>query len=364
MRLDWEKVKQRFKKKNIKQIALIGVVVSGGMLGSLTGNLPGEFVPLIESIDCISGEVFSDDRGICVVDINCEDTGVCAELEAYLQEQSEVSILDIIPERALHTTEELFFETYGTQATILSQYDVSYGKRAVLQRIASNPGRVPKEWRALQGAVLLHDELWDIFSDIVPYSIRSRVTGFDLVSDGLDGMLAAAEPNIKEGTWTILVDVVDAAGEDGHEELIATLIHELAHIITLDTSQRDGEKKDSCAGYEATEIGCLREDAYLSAYVSAFWQPAPFIPLYQVPNPEILRSELTRRYRVASGDFGSAYATMSQEEDIAETFIRFVLAGAEEKEEGIIQEKIDFFYQYPELVELRSYIRGRVLEKI
>ncbi|WP_419865888.1 putative zinc-binding metallopeptidase [Ureibacillus xyleni] len=87
------------------------------------------------------------------------------------------------------------------------------------------------------------------------------------------------------------------------------------------------------------DSGCFYKDAYLTSFYREFWE---------VPG---------------SGDlhdfFVSEYARVSPEEDFAESFAHFVLTQTPEGN-TVKDEKILYFYQFEELVQLRTKILSRV----
>ena len=58
-------------------------------------------------------------------------------------------------------------------------------------------------------------------------------------------------------------------------------------------------------------------------------------------------------------DFVTDYASTDPSEDIAESFTYFVLWDAPEGD-AVWEEKLNFFYRYPELVEFRTQARARL----
>ena len=120
-------------------------------------------------------------------------------------------------------------------------------------------------------------------------------------------------------------------------ELRHTIIHEFAHILTVNANQIDMrlERGDTCPTFELDE-GCSEDNSYLFAFYEAF---------YENGNND--------------GDeaFVTDYASENIVEDMAESFTFFVLRDRPEGE-TIAQEKIIFFYNYDELVDMRADIRG------
>jgi len=59
-------------------------------------------------------------------------------------------------------------------------------------------------------------------------------------------------------------------------------------------------------------------------------------------------------------DFVTEYASTNPGEDIAESFAFFVLRPKPSSSKKKSDQKMLFFFDYPELVKLRSYVRSRI----
>ncbi len=68
-------------------------------------------------------------------------------------------------------------------------------------------------------------------------------------------------------------------------------------------------------------------------------------------------------YLSREDDFVSDYAATSPEEDIAESFATFVLK-PKPTGDTLADEKVAFFYDYPELVKLRGEMSGRLYSRL
>jgi len=193
-----------------------------------------------------------------------------------------------------------------------------------------------------------------------------------------------------------------------------TLVHENAHILTLSASQSDnnimdwpsfcdkfddgsinwGECDDdainqtiaqreiACApNYYAPNSGCMKDDSYLDKYFQKFW--ADIYREYSYGGTKNMSHyDFYKKYY---DRFVTNYAASSPTEDIAEAFSAFVLwddetidnkkkwckaygwnlvdkirwkwCQKEYRDNSMWEEKIRFFYDFPELVEMRDFIR-------
>ncbi|GAB4400706.1 MAG: hypothetical protein OHK0052_24280 [Anaerolineales bacterium] len=232
---------------------------------------------------------------------------------------------------------------------------------------------VPDELMDAQADEANHAAIWETFTAIIPASGRQDVAEFAVMTDGVDNTLAAVsqttyDPNL----WLLEVDVADA---ENTPLLIATLVHEYAHLLTLGPAQVEPseaifnnpdddavyfDEQSACPRYFPGE-GCPKAGAYIDAFYQQFWDEiyAEWQDVNLIEDEDAYYEALDEFYYAYEDWFVSDYAATNPEEDIAETFMFFVLA---EKPAGdtIAEEKILFFYEYPELVRLRQQIRSGI----
>lgn len=144
---------------------------------------------------------------------------------------------------------------------------------------------------------------------------------------------------------------------------IYTLVHEFAHLLTLNQSQMVYYPQDaaSVSDFEIgcqthlVQEGCLREISYLEAFLDIFRTPED---AYVTEHGETERAAQAI-YKTHPEDFVTEYASTNPAEDIAESFVFFIL---ESKPTGstAADRKIAFFRSYPELVTLRIHMRNRL----
>ncbi|QAV69931.1 hypothetical protein ESZ53_05475 [Salinibacterium sp. UTAS2018] len=96
--------------------------------------------------------------------------------------------------------------------------------------------------------------------------------------------------------------------------------------------------------------GCPFDDSYLFAYYSEFW------PDFSLDDLEA-ETEEDKEERYTPEEFVTDYAATIPSEDAAEVFAEWVLADELPNGDTIVDEKLRFFEDYPELVELRDTIR-------
>ncbi len=228
---------------------------------------------------------------------------------------------------------------------------------------------VPSNLESYQQDTALHQEMWDFIVTVVPADYRSGVVNFIVFTDGPAGTLGAVEQTDDPDTWSLEMDVRDAAN---FSDLATTLIHEVAHIFTLNPSQvaTDYEVFNNPDDYYAYEQGdaacdtyfmfegCSYPDSYINLFFERYWWNvyAEWLEINQEEDEATLENRLYDFYGQYADEFVSEYAVTSPEEDIAETFMYFVLA-PQPAGDTIAEEKILFFYYFPELVLLRDQMR-------
>ena len=202
----------------------------------------------------------------------------------------------------------------------------------------------------LREDTLTQEEIWEFFVGFMPQSQRELIAEFVIFTDGTDNVVAAADlvSEAPEG-WSIEIDIADASDR---AELTYNLLHEYAHVLTLNGTQfaPDGGGDATYQSEEEWTTG----DSYLNLFYQQFW--ADIYSEWELAYDEDYLDEF---YEEHTDEFLTDYAATEPEEDIAESWLYFVIS--ERPEEGsIAQQKIDFFYDFPELVSLREQIRDNL----
>ncbi len=163
-------------------------------------------------------------------------------------------------------------------------------------------------------------------------------------TDGYSYILGtcSAQDEMTADSFDIRIDKYDFFDEDGNcpdvYKMLATMVHEYGHALTLNADQIEVSALEE--GFSYNDISIYKEDSYMKAYYDRFYE-----------------GEKRREYAFYPEDYVDEYAGESGiYEDIAETFMVFVTS-SEPDEASVAAEKIRFFYEYPELAEIREYIR-------
>ena len=228
-----------------------------------------------------------------------------------------------------------------------------------------------------------HQEIWDYFSAMIPYEYRENLVEFIIFTGGSDGTLAMVDSYLYydenetpiRDEWALNVDIEDAfidgelyADSSDTYGLTYTLIHEFGHLLTLTieqvepvdwyTEEEYNTAFEACDGVFIRE-GCADEDSYITAFYEDFWTDiyGEWDEIQYILDDDEYYDALYTFYLDHEEQFVNDYAATDLGEDIAESFAYFVVR---EKPLGdsIWEEKMLFFYDYDEFVDLRHSIRA------
>ena len=245
--------------------------------------------------------------------------------------------------------------------SVLAVYDASEGELTALAYQADDDPLAADE--------ALHAELWAEWSELVPPYWSRRVARFELATDGPAGIAAAVQRLDDEGDrWLLAVDPVDAL--ERRETYLQTLVHELAHIVTLGdgrvvVDRRPAptlvEQAERCDGPPTSE-GCAAPGSVIGAFSDRFWD------LDRVGGPDGVattgdrESATIERYLAARDDYVSAYAASSPGEDVAESFVALAF-DLPQPAGSVAARKVAFLRADAELFaiadRIREVLRGR-----
>ena len=215
---------------------------------------------------------------------------------------------------------------------------------------------------------------WNVFYNIFPKKLtQTYIKRLVLFSDGLDektGALGALSTSNSE--WQLILDVVDVDFKSGNRERIRqslyTFIHEFGHLLTLNNTQIKPtlkEEQDKDEPYLTIE-GEAYENSYINLFVKRFWSGSllnewdHIQKKYCFVEQKSCLEKLYGLYEENYTDFLTDYAAESPEEDIAESWTAFVLHEKIEEPKTVAEQKMNFFYRFPELVKYRKTIRKNI----
>lgn len=205
-----------------------------------------------------------------------------------------------------------------------------------------------------------YEKIWREIKDKVGTNLLASLDSFIVYSDGKDETLAYVNYiDDKASRWYMAIDIEDSINMEDNslkEDFYFTIVHELAHVITLNDTQAIYNSEPSFGKYFEEDIS-FNEDSYLNEFYNRFWT-------YSIDESRIIQNLDNEdiRYKFFlrhENSFVTDYAATSPSEDIAESFAYFVI---NEKPMGneIWEQKIRFFYEFEELVEIKNNIRKRL----
>jgi hypothetical protein len=221
---------------------------------------------------------------------------------------------------------------------------------------------VAENLKPLQADTTSQQRIWDYFIKIIPAEQRATITKYKIMTDGTGNFNAQVESEINwdqnstTEKWSLLVDLADFVDE---RQFTSTLIHEFGHILTLNINQLDFKQDAANCPRYLKDNGCSQPNSYLQLFYERFWTGIydEWHVIASQSDPAAVKSGLETFYQAHPQDFVSQYATSAAHEDIAESWMNFVLSP---KLAGntLAEQKVNFFYEFPELVQIRSQVIG------
>ena len=220
-------------------------------------------------------------------------------------------------------------------------------------------------------------QVWDYFAALIPLEQRKYLSEYHVISDGEDNTLAmVTQTETDMNSWALEVDIFDTANA---QDLTDTLIHEFSHLLSLNPSQVPASKRIfdnpddydiydgeayACKTYFPGE-GCSLPESYINQFYQRFWkkiQPE-WTALDELESDDDYYAALDRLYIKYQDQFVSDYAATDTSEDFAEVFTVFILE-PKPNADTIADQKVLFFYEFPELVSLRGQIGHNLCTRV
>jgi hypothetical protein len=253
--------------------------------------------------------------------------------------------------------------------------EISLATYKVIGEQISDPvfDSVPANLKSEQENLAAQQVVWTYFTSIIPEENRRMVSNYAVLTDGQANLLAAVAPLPSDPShWMLEVDIADSTD---YANLTFTMIHEFGHLLTLNADQvapstavfsnpHDknvyNQEAAACPTYFTGE-GCSNPNSYINQYYQHFWKDiyAEWSQIDQIDDQRDYYEKLTQFYQHYEDRFVSEYASTNPGEDIAESWAFFVL-GPKPQGNTIADQKVLFFYEHPELVQLRAQILTRL----
>ncbi len=268
------------------------------------------------------------------------------------------------PRHNFETDEEYTLVTYKVNGDEISN--------PKLEKVISSLKNYQKDSAAQQ-------QIWDYFAAIIPPEQRTFITHYLVFTDGEENVLASvAQSQSSASQWDLSVDILDTSNP---KDLTFTLVHEFGHLLTLNPDQVTPSKaifnnpdsesiykkeKKACSTYFPGE-GCSHKDSYINQFVERFWGSKLNEEWLKVDavsdDPDLFDTKLESFYKKHKDQFVTDYAPTSPAEDIAESWSFFVLK-RKPANKTIANQKVLFFYEFPELVRLREQIAHNLCDQL
>lgn len=232
---------------------------------------------------------------------------------------------------------------------------------------------IPNDLKKYQSDVSTQQKAWKLFTALIPADQRQVIAEYRVMTDGPGDVLAIVEQTHDDPQkWVLEIDIADLQDT---KNLVFTYLHELGHLLTLNSSQvppdlevfnhpdngRVYDREAAACPYYFPGEGCSLPDSYLNVFFTRFWSGlyAEWHQIDDIRNDNKRQDGLDTFYQKYKDRFVDDYAVTDANEDIAETWAFFVL-GPKPQGDTVADQKILFFYQQPELAQLR----GRILQNL
>lgn len=230
--------------------------------------------------------------------------------------------------------------------------NMNYGLFDIVDgNITISPKSITKIEMMSDKQVRLYKKAWRTTKALVTEENLHWFVELEFNTDGYEDEMAYVIPiDDLNNRWRIGIDVRDAFLSDGsyHDEFYLTLVHELFHTMSLNASQLMLFSPKNADLYVDEEYGSFKKDSYINSFYKQFWKD-------EMKDYERFESA-EAYYERHPKNFVTEYAASDVTEDISESFSYFVLKD-KPKGETIADQKILFFYSYPELVSYREKVR-------
>lgn len=238
-----------------------------------------------------------------------------------------------------------YIEAYADGFAILTSYKIEGNE---ISKIKDHV--VKNKYLNDQQDYATHLAMWEYYTRLIPIQHRIHITEF-LVIHGEGDLGGYVEPiidgRLDQWRMAISIDLVeDLSNVDLQAEFAYVVIHEFAHVLTLNPSQVQVQDESSCQTFYTGE-GCSKRNSYINKLYELAWEDI----FEENLDPDDLYDKYPDR-------FVSDYAATNPGEDIAEVFTTYVIEDDVRNGNKIADQKIQLLDAYEELRELRELIRS------
>lgn len=231
----------------------------------------------------------------------------------------------------------------------------------------NGPEYIKKEiWEKEKNAIEEHQKRFKLFTDIIPAEFRQEITQLTVFypeegSNVYAYIGARKKSSLNQFSLGLAYDVergktqipsFSAPGYQyntlGYDMTTYAMIHEFGHYITKNKSQEYLNYFPESDTYG----GVYKKESFMSKIIDISWEKVS-----ELPDEILISMNPGKIFNALPGDFVSAYACSSMDEDGAETFTHFVLLKDRPKDTDGKNKKILLFYNDPNMVKIRAEIR-------
>lgn len=321
-------------------VPVIIVLVAGGLFWFT--RLNASDCTSLERYDAVTGSCFFE----CTTDEDCAAKAKAVEDEIdqfFTGSQSKVT-------KKTDSQPTSKSQTSAGNTELITKDDTGSETNGTIYTVAKDLTLAPKPSANDQ-------KLWDLFLSVAGKDdVLGYIQSFEVFDDSNNDSAASVWQSQTAGKWHVNVN---AAFQDDKKDLAHTMVHEYGHIVSLNNTQVKGEVGGSCPFLQLDE-GCANQASYINAFYDRFWKKyGEDVPSDQGQNQD----EVSDFYNASPSSFVTEYAATNYGEDWAESWAIFVTrvkpTGNQEKDQ-----KVNFFYNYPELVNTRNRIRVQIANSL
>ncbi|MDQ7020537.1 MAG: hypothetical protein Q9M91_01695 [Candidatus Dojkabacteria bacterium] len=163
-----------------------------------------------------------------------DSSGECFEGE-YYDDEVDVCILECNQDQDCDINSNEFFKVLEEEQSEAIEEEILEEEKVLREYVINNDSIVGEI------ADRRDSEAWDLFVELFPEEYTEYVSGYQIISDGVGGTLALVEQNPDDiAEWILAVDLDDVyniKGEMNKYDFSFTLIHEFAHVLTLNDEE-------------------------------------------------------------------------------------------------------------------------------
>ena len=265
---------------------------------------------------CGNGESFSLTDFSCSVTYSCDSEFECINIGNILAEE--------------------IAELFSLTSYLNIDYDI-YNEETELQTFDVYANLLKTDYFSSIENMNTYSDFWSDFSWIIPSKYRLDITKFRVYEGSWMQAYMLMHDLDSANEWTF---AVNSLGFTSAKSTVETYVHEFSHVLSLRKTQIDYySDSDSCDGVYFDDV-CVIKGSYLYDFYESFYLNDPY------PNNDLF--------------FVSSYASNNTLEDFSESFMHFVFEPTPDSD-SIRDDKVLFFYNYPEFIEMRNEILSRVI---